>query len=195
MVTAPRSARDGVRAVAPSHGACPGRHACDGQDRCPHPRGAMLAPATMAANAKEDGMAKTFGQMAAEAMAAVPAVTPAEAQRRREEDPTVLLVATLDLADRRRLGQPVGAAPISGGMIALRADREVPEEFRDPRLQDRDRPIITICGGGRPPPSPPRPCRRWASPTCRSWRAGQWRGERRDCRSSSRPTTSMTTRL
>ena len=33
-------------------------------------------------------------------------------------------------------------------MLAMRADRELPEKYREPRLQDRARPVITTCGGG-----------------------------------------------
>ena len=93
-------------------------------------------------------MAKTFRQIAGAAMQAAPSVTPEEARARMDADPDVLLVDVLDLADRRALGQPEGATPISVGMLALRADHEVPEHLRDERLQDRDLPVITICGNG-----------------------------------------------
>ena len=93
-------------------------------------------------------MAKTFGQMASEAMAAVPAVSPEEAQRRIAENPDTLIIDVLDLADRRALGQPIGAVPISAGMLAVRADQELPAEWTDARLQDRSRPVITICATG-----------------------------------------------
>lgn len=93
-------------------------------------------------------MGKTFQQMTDEAMAATPGVTPQEAQRRIAADPNTLLIDVLDLQDRRRMGQPVGSVPISAGMLAFRADRDVPERHRDARLQDRSRPILVVCGGG-----------------------------------------------
>jgi len=93
-------------------------------------------------------MAKTFRQLAGEAMRETRGITPEEAKARMDADPDVLLVDVLDLADRKALGQPEGATPISVGMLALRADHEVPEHLRDERLQDRSRPIITICGTG-----------------------------------------------
>ena len=93
-------------------------------------------------------MAKTFGQMASEAMAAVPAVSPQEAQRRIDANPDTLLIDVLDLAERRALGQPVGAVPISAGMLPVRADRELPADWTDARLLDRARPVITICATG-----------------------------------------------
>jgi rhodanese-related sulfurtransferase len=38
-----------------------------------------------------------------------------------------------------------GAIAISSGTLPVVADTEVPEEWRDPRLQDRSRPVITVC--------------------------------------------------
>lgn len=93
-------------------------------------------------------MAKTFRQLAGAAMQTTTGITPEEARARLATDPHVLLVDMLDLADRKALGQPEGTVPIAVGMLALRADHEVPEHLRDARLQDRDRPIITICGNG-----------------------------------------------
>ncbi len=37
---------------------------------------------------------------------------------------------------------------ISLGTLPIRADLEVPEERRDPRVQDRSRQVITTCGLG-----------------------------------------------
>ena len=93
-------------------------------------------------------MAKTFMQMASEAMADVPSVEPREAHRRLQEDPKALLVDVRDLSRIRATGMAAGAAPISAGTLPLRADQEVPEAFRDERLQDRSRPIMTICDQG-----------------------------------------------
>ncbi len=91
-------------------------------------------------------MAKTFIQMADEAMAEVPGISPEAAHKRLEDDPNVLLIAVLDLADRRQ-GQPVGSIPISAGMLPVRADQGT--AMRDERLADRSRPIITVCGMGQ----------------------------------------------
>lgn len=91
-------------------------------------------------------MAKTFTQMAEEAMAEVPGISPAEARKRAQDDPNTLLIAVLDLADRRA-GQPAGAIPISAGMLPVRADQDT--ALRDERLADHSRPIITICGTGQ----------------------------------------------
>ena len=93
-------------------------------------------------------MAKTFMQMASEAMAAVPSVTPEEARRRLQDDPNTLLIDVRDPDMIRETGMAEGAIPISNGALPLRADQELPEAYRDERLQDRSRPVLTICGAG-----------------------------------------------
>jgi rhodanese-related sulfurtransferase len=87
----------------------------------------------------------TFGQMAAEAFAAVPSVTPAEAQQRLAADPYTLVIDVRDAADVAQTGTVPGAANLSYGALTYLADNEVPEDWRDPRLADRSRPIITTC--------------------------------------------------
>jgi rhodanese-related sulfurtransferase len=52
------------------------------------------------------------------------------------------------MARIRTTGTASGAAPISAGTLPLRADQELPEEYRYPRLQDRSRPVMTICDAG-----------------------------------------------
>ena len=93
-------------------------------------------------------MAKTFMQMASDAMGAVPSLSPEEAQRRLRENPDAVLVDVRDMARIRTTGMAAGAAPISAGTLPLRADQELPEEYRDARLQDRSRPVMTICDAG-----------------------------------------------
>jgi rhodanese-related sulfurtransferase len=89
-------------------------------------------------------MARTVGQMVAEATAAVPAVKTQEVQRRMREDPNTLIIDVRDSA-QAHAGMLPGAINIGYGDLLFAADNEVPEEWRDPRLQDRSRPIITHC--------------------------------------------------
>jgi rhodanese-related sulfurtransferase len=93
-------------------------------------------------------VAKTVMQMVREAEAEVPGIWPEELQRRRQDDPNTLVVDVRDLADRRASGMVEGAIAISAGNLPFAADGEVPEEWRDPRLQDRSRPVITVCDLG-----------------------------------------------
>lgn len=92
-------------------------------------------------------MAKTFKQMVAEGREAAPAISPQEAQQRMQDGKT-LVVDVRDAQDLAGTGIIPGAINVSLGTLPLRADQELPEQFRNPDLQDRDRPIITTCGGG-----------------------------------------------
>lgn len=89
--------------------------------------------------------ATTFGAMAAAAFAAVPSVTPADAQARMAADPATLMIDVRDAADIAQTGTAAGAVNLSYGALTYLADNEVPESWRDPRLADRSRPIITTC--------------------------------------------------
>jgi rhodanese-related sulfurtransferase len=93
-------------------------------------------------------MANTVMQMVEEAAAAVPGINPAEARRRQQVDPNTLIVDVRDLANRSASGMAAGAIAVSAGTLPFGADSEVPEEWRDPRLQDRSRPVITVCDLG-----------------------------------------------
>jgi rhodanese-related sulfurtransferase len=93
-------------------------------------------------------VAKTFMQMVEEAEAGLAGVTPEELRRRREENPNLLVVDVRDLADRRASGMIPGSLAISSGMLPVKADIEVPEDWRDARLQDRSLPMVTVCDLG-----------------------------------------------
>ena len=93
-------------------------------------------------------MALSFMQMAEEAMAEVDGISPEDAHRQLKEDSESLLIDVRDAADIPDTGVPAGGANISLGMLPIRADLELPEDWRDPRLQDRSRPIIMTCPAG-----------------------------------------------
>jgi len=93
-------------------------------------------------------MAKTFMQMAQEAMAEVRGISAVEAQRRMKENPATLVVDVRDAADTVQTGLIPGALNVSLGMLPVRADRELPQEWRAAELQDRTRLIITTCALG-----------------------------------------------
>ena len=90
-------------------------------------------------------MAMSFMQIAEEAMAHVEGISAAEVQQRMKQDPNALLVDVRDAADIPSTGLATGGLNISLGMLPVRADLELPEEWREPRLQDRSLPVITAC--------------------------------------------------
>ncbi len=93
-------------------------------------------------------MAMSFMQMAEEAMAEVDGISAEEAQQRLQDDSKALLIDVRDAADIPESGVPAGGENISLGMLPVRADLEVPEAWRNAKLQDRSRLIITTCPAG-----------------------------------------------
>ena len=93
-------------------------------------------------------MAKTFRQMVSEAREQVDVLSPQDAQKKMQETPNVVVVDVREAEDLAATGVVPGAVNIPLGMLPLRADTELPESLRDPRLQDRSTPVITTCGGG-----------------------------------------------
>ena len=93
-------------------------------------------------------MPKTFAEMVSEAGAVVPGISAQEAQRRLTENPNALLIDVRDAENIRASGKIPGAAAISAGSLLFKADQEVPETWRDTRVQDRSREIITQCDLG-----------------------------------------------
>jgi rhodanese-related sulfurtransferase len=93
-------------------------------------------------------MAKTFMQMAEEAMAAVEGINPAEVQQLLERDSDALVVDVRDSEDVPSTGLAARGVNISLGMLPVKADQELPEEWIDSRLQDRLRQVIVTCQTG-----------------------------------------------
>ena len=100
------------------------------------------------ANSPTNVMAKTLNQMVAEALKVVPAVPPAEAHRRLQQDPYALVVDVRHPLDVPSMGIIPHAIIVPLGSLTYKADNEVPEKWRHPQLQDRSRPIITTCMNG-----------------------------------------------
>ena len=93
-------------------------------------------------------MAKSFMEMVEEARAEVDSLGPTEAQKRLTQDPDALVVDVRDAADIASTGLAPGGVNISLGMLPVKADQELPQELRDPRLQDRSRQLIVTCQTG-----------------------------------------------
>ncbi|TKH33375.1 sulfurtransferase [Paenibacillus polymyxa] len=93
-------------------------------------------------------MAKTFADMVQEARQHVQGITSQEARQRIESNPDTFVIEIQDSHDAGACGLIRGSANISLGMLPIRADLGVPQDLRDERLRDRNRPIITTCGAG-----------------------------------------------
>ena len=90
-------------------------------------------------------MSLSFMQIVEAASANVDGISPADARQRLEQDPDALIVDVRDAGDIPSTGLASGGINVSLGMLPIKADLELPEEWRDPKLQDRSRQVITTC--------------------------------------------------
>ena len=64
----------------------------------------------------------------------------------KKEDLTIIDVNDKEETDSRGMIQ--GAINVSLGTLHYKADQEVPESFKDNRIQDRNKKIVVTCGLG-----------------------------------------------
>lgn len=92
-------------------------------------------------------MAKTFGQMVAEARSEVNVISPQDAQQRMQQNPDALVI---DVRQAEALGDSCipNSLNVPLGVLGIKADTELPSNLTDPRLQDRSQEVIVTCGAG-----------------------------------------------
>ena len=88
-------------------------------------------------------MAKSWMDMVNDAKSEVTGVTPVEAHQSLLDDQEAILIEVRDAASVPEDQKALGAIMISLGSLPMRADLEVREDLREPRLQDRSRKVIT----------------------------------------------------
>ena len=64
----------------------------------------------------------------------------------KKEDLTIIDVNDKEETDKR--GMIEGAFNVSLGSLHYKADKEVPENFKDNRIQDRNKKVVVTCGLG-----------------------------------------------
>ena len=87
-------------------------------------------------------MAKSWMETVNEAKSQVTGVTPTEAHQSLQDNPEAVLIEVRDAESVPGSERANDVAMISLGTLPIRADLELPEHLRDPRLQDRSRQII-----------------------------------------------------
>jgi rhodanese-related sulfurtransferase len=91
------------------------------------------------------GRAKTLADLVGEALREVEEITPEEARRRLEQDPSWHFVDVRE-PDEYAEGHIPGAKSSPRGFLEVRADLE--HHKRDPFFADRARKLVLYCGGG-----------------------------------------------
>ena len=87
-------------------------------------------------------MAKSWMDMVTEAKSQVTGVTAEEAHQSLQDNQEALLIEVRDAASVPETDRAPEVVMISLGTLPIRADLEVPEPLREPRLQDRSRQVI-----------------------------------------------------
>ena len=87
-------------------------------------------------------MAKTWTDMVNEAKAVVTGVSPAEAHQRLRDDEEALLIEVRNAESVPMQDRSPDVVMISLGSLPMRADLEIAERLRAPRLEDRTRQVI-----------------------------------------------------
>ncbi|RXJ04097.1 sulfurtransferase [Anaerobacillus alkaliphilus] len=93
-------------------------------------------------------MAITFKQMVAQAREHVSAISSAEAREKMQGNPNTLVIDVQEKEAAGACGLIPSSLNISLGMLPIRADLELPEHLREPRLADRNQTVIITCGAG-----------------------------------------------
>ena len=89
-------------------------------------------------------MQKSFEERVAEARAEIPAISPQEANHRKQSDPAILFIDPRDATDiSSTTGIIPGALNVTLGELSEKPVTDLPQE-----LADRTRTIITACQGG-----------------------------------------------
>lgn len=91
---------------------------------------------------------KTFQAMADAAYRSVSTIKAADLHRRLKKEPDLLVIDVRDAAEVAQTGAIPGAINLSYGTLTYAADHTAPQDWRDPRLSDHARPIVTTCGPG-----------------------------------------------
>ena len=81
-------------------------------------------------------------------MSEVNGAAPDEVLQKLDADPEALIVDVRDAAEVPSTGLAVRGVNISLGNLPVKADLELPEDWRDSRLQDRARQVVTTCQTG-----------------------------------------------
>ncbi len=88
-------------------------------------------------------MVKSWTDMVNEAKAEVTGISPEEVRQRLQNDQYALLIEVRDAESVPLRERSLDVVMISLGSLPMRADLEIAERLRDPRLADRSRQVIT----------------------------------------------------
>ncbi|MBL90428.1 MAG: sulfurtransferase [Myxococcales bacterium] len=93
----------------------------------------------------EKNMSANFTEVVQNAQEGLEVLKANEAQAALNADPNTMILDVRDEGDLNLTGIIPGTVNVSMGTLYFKADHNMPAEFQDPNLGDKDRPIITTC--------------------------------------------------
>ena len=93
-------------------------------------------------------MKKTFGGMVEESRENLDIIDSHALNNMIENKEDMVIIDVNDKEDVDQRGMVEGALNISLGTLYYKADENVPEDFKDQRIQDRNKKVVVTCGLG-----------------------------------------------
>ena len=93
-------------------------------------------------------MKKTFSGMVEESREDLHIIDSHDLNKMIENKEDMVIIDVNDKEDVDERGMVEGALNISLGTLYYKADENVPEDFKDQRIQDRNKKVVVTCGLG-----------------------------------------------
>ena len=93
-------------------------------------------------------MKTTFGKIVEESRDSLEIINSETLKNMMDKNEDMVIIDVNDKEETDERGMIEGAINVSLGTLYYKADQEVPENFKDDRIQDRNKKVVVTCGLG-----------------------------------------------
>ncbi len=93
-------------------------------------------------------MKTTFGKIVEESRDSLEIINSETLKNMMDKNEDMVIIDVNDKEETDERGMIKGAINVSLGTLYYKADQEVPENFKDNRIQDRNKKVVVTCGLG-----------------------------------------------
>ena len=93
-------------------------------------------------------METTFGKIVEESRDSLEIINSETLKNMMDKNEDMVIIDVNDKEETDERGMIKGAINVSLGTLYYKADQEVPENFKDDRIQDRNKKVVVTCGLG-----------------------------------------------
>ena len=93
-------------------------------------------------------MKTTFGKIVEESRDSLEIINSETLKSMMDKNEDMVIIDVNDKEETDERGMIKGAINVSLGTLYYKADQEVPEDFKDNRIQDRNKKVVVTCGLG-----------------------------------------------